>query len=147
MFSNPVFWWILVGLGLLICEFSMPGLILFFFGLGALFTALLAWVIPSLSLEVQLLIFTGASLVFLFALRRYLKPIFAGRTAAVSEDALSEGMSGSEGVVSEPIAPGEPGKIMLNGAAWKAESEENLEEGTTVVVVGQKSLTLIVKSK
>jgi membrane protein implicated in regulation of membrane protease activity len=145
MFS-PAFWWALAGIGLMICEFAMPGLILLFFGLGALFTALLTWLLP-LSLPLQLLVFTIASLVSLFALRRFLKPIFTGRTTAVQEDALSEGMTGSEGVVSEPITPGTAGKIILNGTAWKAESEEALEAGQTVVVVGQKSLTLFVKRK
>lgn len=145
MFS-PAFWWALVGIGLMLCEFAVPGLILFFFGLGALVTALLVWAIP-LSLTLQLAVFAVASLVSLFGLRRWLKPIFTGGTTDVKADALSEGMAGAEGCVSEAIAPGAPGKIILNGTAWKAESEEVLAEGRAVIVTGQKSLTLIVKSK
>lgn len=145
MFS-PAFWWALAGIGLMICEFAMPGLILFFFGLGALFTALLTWLLP-LSLTMQLVVFTVASLVSLFGLRRILKPVFTGRSSAESADALSEGMAGMEGKVSVPIGPGSSGKVILNGTAWKAESDESLEEGESVVVVDQKSLTLIVKRK
>ncbi len=33
---SPAFWWALVGIVLMICELAVPGLILFFFGLGAL---------------------------------------------------------------------------------------------------------------
>ena len=144
MFS-PAFWWAIVGIGLMISEFVVPGLILFFFGLGALFTALLTLLIP-MSLTVQLIVFTVASLVFLFGLRRLIKPIFVGRTSD-SEDGLSEGMAGQEAKVTETIEPGAAGKVLLNGTAWKAEAEETLAVDQTVVVTGQKSLTLIVKSK
>ena len=145
MFS-PAFWWAVAGIALMICEFAIPGLILVFFGLGALFTALLAALIPS-SLTVQLLIFAAASLVFLFGLRRWLKSIFYGRSSAESEDALQETLAGEEGIVSEAVAPGHAGKIRLHGTDWKAESDEALEIGQPVVVVNQKSLTLVVKSK
>jgi membrane protein implicated in regulation of membrane protease activity len=145
MFS-PAFWWAIVGIGLMLCEFAVPGLILFFFGLGALFTALLLWVFP-MSLTVQLVVFLVASVVFLFVLRRLLKPIFMGRETDLNTDSLSEGMVGQEAEVTEPISPAGPGKVLMNGTAWKAESTETLDVGQHVVVVGQKSLTLIVNSK
>lgn len=145
MFS-PAFWWALAGIILMICEFAVPGLILFFFGLGALITALLAWLFD-FSLTVQLGVFAAASLVSLFTLRRLLKTIFTGRETASSEDALSETLAGEEGVVSERIQPGMPGKVKLHGTDWKAESEETLEAGQAVVVENQRSLTLVVKSK
>ena len=145
MFS-PAFWWAIVGIGLMLCEFVMPGLILFFFGIGALITALLVWLFP-MSLTVQLAIFAVASLVALFGLRRLLKPIFTGRESDVSEGLLSEGMTGQEAKVCEEITPEVFGRVILNGTAWKAESDEHLEVDRAVVVVGQKSLTLIVKGK
>lgn len=144
MFS-PAFWWAIVGIGLMLCEFMVPGLILFFFGLGALITALAALFVPSLA--VQLAVFAAASLVSLFGLRRLLKPVFMGKESAVNEDTFSEGMTGQEAAVSQAILPGEAGKVMLNGTAWKAEADEPLAVGDKVVVTGQRSLTLIVKSK
>jgi membrane protein implicated in regulation of membrane protease activity len=143
MFS-PAFWWAVVGIGLMLCEFAMPGLILFFFGLGALFTALVVWLIP-MSLTLQLAIFAIASLVSLFGLRRLLKPIFTGRAIDVNETDLSEGMAGQEASVSEAISPEAAGRVVLNGTGWKAESDEVLSVGHAVVVTGQKSLTLFVK--
>ena len=145
MFS-PAFWWALTGIILMICEFVMPGLILFFFGLGALITALLVWLLD-LSLTMQLGVFAVASLVSLFALRRLLRNIFTGRATASSEDALSETLAGEEGVVTARIEPGQPGKVKLHGTDWKAESEEILDVGRHVVVVNQRSLTLFVQSK
>lgn len=143
---TPAFWWAIVGIGLMLCEFIVPGLILFFFGIGALVTALTVWLFP-LGLPAQLAVFTAASLVSLFGLRRLIKPVFMGRESAVNKDALSEGMAGQEAVVTEEISPGTAGKVMLNGTAWKAESEEVLVSGQTVTVTGQRSLTLFVKGK
>lgn len=141
---TPVFWWSIVGIGLMLCEFIAPGLILFFFGLGALVTALVAWLLP-LGLAEQLIVFTVASLLSLFVLRRFLKPIFMGSSEAGEE--MTEGMVGQEATVSEPIEPSQSGKVELNGVAWKAESDESLEVGAAVVVVEQKSLTVVVKAK
>jgi membrane protein implicated in regulation of membrane protease activity len=144
--NNPALWWTLVGVLLMISEFVIPGVILFFFGLGALLTALISWINPELSISWQLALFTLFSLISLFSLRRLLKPIFTG-TKHGHNETVSEGLSGEEGVVTCAIAPGAPGKIMLHGTAWKAESEEQIEEGKTVKVVNQRSLTVIVKQK
>jgi len=143
---NPYFWWAIVGFALMICEFVVPGLVLFFFGLGALFTAIVVFFF-SPSLTLQLLIFLIASLVSLFTLRRVLKNIFMGHITAINSDVLKEGFVGTEGVVLEKIAPNAPGKVMINGTRWKAESVETIEPDQPIVVVEQKSLTVIVKSK
>ena len=146
MFS-PAFWWTIVGVVLMICEFVVPGLILFFFGIGALATALATLFVP-LSLTGQLIVFVIASLVSLFGLRRYLKRIFTGRIAARSGgEGVAEGMVGESGEVSEAISPEKTGKIVLNGVAWKAESDQVLEVGDRVVVAEQKSLLLKVERK
>ena len=145
MFS-AVFCWAVLGVILMFCELLLPGLILVFFGVGALVTAGIVWLFP-LSLAMQGVVFLLASLAFLFGLRRWFRSIFLGRSTAKSEDALPEGLVGSEARVSSSIEPGKPGKVMLNGTAWTAESEECLEEGQRVEVVDQKSLTLIVRGK
>jgi membrane protein implicated in regulation of membrane protease activity len=145
MFS-AAFWWAITGIILMICEFAVPGLILFFFGLGALITALLSWLFP-LSLTVQVAVFVAASLVSLFGLRRLLKPVFTGRSTATSGDALVETLAGEEGTVSAAIGPGSPGKVRLHGTDWKAEADEVLEVGRSVTVVSQRSLTLVVKAR
>ena len=142
---TPVFWWAIVGFGLILCGFAAPGLILFFFGLGALVTAVACWVVD-LSLTAQLILFGVASLLSLFGLRRVLKSVFTGGARAAGAE-MVEGMAGQEARVTEPIAPGAAGKVELNGVAWKAESDEALAPGAAVVVTAQKSLTLVVQSK
>lgn len=142
---NPTFWWVIVGLALMMCEFAAPGLILFFFGIGALVTALVVWIFP-VSLTVQLSVFSVASLIALFGLRRVLKPIFMGSTKAES-GGLEEGLVGQTGTVTEAISPENPGKVSVNGVAWKAESLDVLAEKDRIVVSSQKSLTLIVEHR
>ena len=143
---DPAFWWTLAGIVLMMCEFAVPGLILFFFGAGALVTALAVLLLP-LSLTGQLIVFVIASLASLFGLRRFLQSIFKGRTTAVNADnSVADGMIGEEAEVSVAIAPGAAGKVILHGTSWKAESEETLAVGQAVVM-GQKSLTLMVKTK
>ena len=142
---TPAFWWAIVGISLMLCEFIMPGLILFFFGIGALTAALAALFVPSLT--AQLCVFCVASLISLFGLRRLIKPVFMGRESDVKADGYSEGMEGQMAEVVKIIKPGSSGKVMMNGTAWKAESEETLTVGQTVVVTGQRSLTLLVKGK
>ncbi|WP_372808390.1 NfeD family protein [Pontiella sp.] len=141
---GPAFWWTIVGIVLMILELAVPGLVLFFFGLGALATALLVLIFPA-GVALQLIVFAIASLVSLFGLRRLLKPVFAGRASRAGSAA--DGIVGSEGKVTEAITPEEAGRIVVNGTGWKAESEESIEAGRAVVVVGQRSLTLIVKGK
>jgi membrane protein implicated in regulation of membrane protease activity len=128
----------------MILELAVSGLVLFFFGLGALVTALLALLFP-MGVALQLIVFAIASLACLFGLRRLLKPVFAGRARRAGTS--TDGIIGSEGKVTEAISPEEAGRIVVNGTGWKAESEESIEAGRAVVVVGQKSLTLIVKAK
>ena len=139
---SPTFWWIIIGLTLILCEFAVPRLILFFFGIGAIITGLFALFIPSLNL--QLALFSLFSLLSLFGLRRILKPMFTGNTTDRNTDYMPEGMIGQRCTVETLIQPDSAGKVILNGASWRAESNETLQPGTRVIIQEQRSLTLIV---
>ena len=139
---SPTFWWIIIGLMLMLCEFAVPGLILFFFGIGAIITGLCALFIPSLNL--QLALFALFSLLSLFGLRRILKPMFTGNTTDRNTDYMPEGMIGQRCTVETLIQPDSAGKVILNGTSWRAESNETLQPGTHVIIQEQRSLTLIV---
>ena len=140
--SSPTFWWIIIGLTLMLCEFAIPGLVLFFFGIGAIITGLFALFIPSLNL--QLALFSLFSLLSLFGLRRILKPMFTGKTTDRNTDYMPEGMIGQRCTVETLIQPDSAGKVILNGTSWRAESNETLQPGTHVIIQEQRSLTLIV---
>ena len=140
--SSPTFWWIIIGLTLMLCEFAIPGLVLLFFGIGAIITGLFALFIPSLNL--QLAIFALFSLLSLFGLRRILKPMLTGKTTDRNTDYMPEGMIGQRCTVETLIQPDSAGKVILNGTSWRAESNETLQPGTHVIIQEQRSLTLIV---
>jgi membrane protein implicated in regulation of membrane protease activity len=145
MFTTA-FWWAIAGIALMISEFVVPGIVLVFFGIGALVTALVAWLIPALGLEWQMVIFIIVSLTSLFGLRRLLKPIFMGRTSGGPEESgeLNQ-LVGTLGEVTQEIQPGKTGRILLNGSSWKAVADEQIGAGTPVKVTAQSNLTLTVK--
>jgi len=71
-FMKPEVLWFVIGVLLLISEFFIPGLIIGFFGAGAIVTAFFSFFF-NISVSVQLAIFIVASLISLFSLRKYLK--------------------------------------------------------------------------
>jgi membrane-bound ClpP family serine protease len=44
------------------------------------------------------------------------------------------------------IAPGSDGKVNFKGTSWNARSAEIIEEGENVIITGNESILLIVKS-
>ena len=144
-FMEPWVLWTVIGLGFLLLEFVLPGLIIFFFGLGALFVGLLCGV-TDLSLNMQLLCFLVSSALFLFLLRRWVSSVFSGFVlTGNSESVSSDEFVGDHGVVVEPIQASKRGKIELNGSNWNAESDESIDTGERVEVISRSSLVLRVK--
>ena len=78
-FLKPELIWFLMGVILLVMEFVMPGLIIAFFGVGACVVAVVC-LFTDISLNAQLIIFIGSSVLSLLCLRRWLKGIFIGHT-------------------------------------------------------------------
>ena len=144
-FLRPEIIWILVCVALLILEFAMPGLIVFFFGVGAGIVAL-ACLIFDISLNAQLLIFIISSVALLLALRRWLKGVFLGHTT--SEQNLEQDFSefvGERAVVKTAITPKGGGRVELHGTSWQAEAEMEIPEGTIVEIIAKENITLKVK--
>ncbi|MEN8223384.1 MAG: NfeD family protein [Acidobacteriota bacterium] len=139
--------WAITGIVLIFIEFFIPGLVIIFFGVGALVTALVTFVIGNpFSLPLQLLTFSITSILSLVLLRKYMKKIFTGKM---------ENENGSENFnieigrivpVVEYIQHGEiGGKVKYQGTIWSAKSENSIPPGESVEIIGSKNLTLIVK--
>jgi len=144
-FLKPEIIWFLVGLALLIIEFMLPGLIIAFFGIGAIIVAIVC-LITDISVEAQLIIFIVASVLSLLCLRSWLKGIFIGHVKGrqdMTED-LQE-FVGERAVVVEKISPKAGGKVELHGTNWTAQADAEIPEGTAVEVTGKDNLTLKVK--
>ena len=131
--------WLYVGAFLMLAEILAPGFVIFFFGLAAATVGLLLFAFD-FSATVQAALFSVLSIAYLVGLRRVVKSVFMGETAA-SPVAMGECV-GRVGKVVEAIRPEVPGRILLGDAEWSASAPERLEPGTEVRVVAQHNLTL-----
>ena len=120
---KPEIIWFLIGLVLLVLEFSAPGLIIAFFGVGAWVVALVALFID-ISLTTQLLIFLITSVLMLIFLRKSLKKVF--KLESIEDQNELEDFVGHTAEVILKISPNKPGKVELNGTSWEAESETEI---------------------
>ena len=144
-FLKPELIWFVVALVLLILEFVMPGLIIFFFGLGALVVSIVC-LITEISLNVQLIVFIGTSVLSLLVLRRWLKGIFFGRiTGRRQGENDMEEFIGERAIVVKKITPKIGGKVELHGTNWRATADCEIAEGAPVEITGKDNLTFTVK--
>lgn len=139
---KPEIIWFLIGLVLLVLEFSAPGLIIAFFGVGAWVVALVALFID-ISLTTQLVIFLVTSVFMLVFLRKSLKKVF--KLDSIEAQNELEDFVGHTADVTQKILPNRPGKVELNGTSWEAEAETEIAKGETVKIVGRRSITFIVE--
>lgn len=143
---KPELIWFLVGFVLLMFEFALPGLIIFFFGVGAWIVATVC-LVTEVTLNTQLLIFIATSILSLVCLRTWLKGIFLGHSKAKQDMTQDLGeFAGEHAVVKEKITPNLPGKIELHGTRWAAQADHDIEEGMTVEVISKDNLTFRVKA-
>jgi membrane protein implicated in regulation of membrane protease activity len=143
---KPELIWFIAGLIMLLTEFAMPGLIIFFFGVGAWLVALIC-LFTDISINLQLTLFLIASILLLVSLRKWLKNIFVGRTGQKeSADELLQEFVGKKAVVTREIDPQTRGKVEFHGTNWNAEADQIIDEGTSVEIIGKNNITLKVKA-
>jgi membrane protein implicated in regulation of membrane protease activity len=144
-FLKPEYIWAMIGVFLLIMEVFMPGLIVFFFGVGALVVAIVC-AIWHVGINTQLILFIVTSVVLLAVLRRWLKGIFMGFTSDSQDSQKNpQDFVGKKVLVIQAINPVQPGTVELNGTNWKASAETPIAAGAVVEIVGNDNLTLLVK--
>ena len=135
--------WFIIGFILFLLEFVIPGLILFFFAVGAWIVAILSLFID-LPINMQLVIFVISSVVAILLLRKWVKKMLYGNPK--STELLEDEFIGKTGRAETAISPGNNGKIDFKGTSWQAASEDFIEAGENVSIVGNDSILLIVKS-
>jgi len=140
---SPVLAWFLLGILLFALELALPGMIVFFFGVGAWCAALAVFLLP-LSLAGQLLVFLVTSLVALVLLRATVKKVFLGGKLEV--DAMEQSIpAGATGEVIEDIVPPAAGKIKYGGSFWRATADRPIRVGTVVTIVEKNNLSIRVR--
>lgn len=142
-FTAEAWLWLYAGAFLMLAEIVSPGFVIFFFGLAAASVAGMKWLVPDLTAAWQLALFSFFSVLYLVALRRFMKRLFRGDGHA--SEKLEDAFAGRTGRVTAPIRPGVPGRVMVGDAEWSARADEPLEAGDEVTVTAQDNLTLAVR--
>ena len=127
--------WAILGVLMTVSEFIVPGFVIFFFGAGALLTALLTWLLGGLegNYVFQILIWLASSSLSLALLRRYFAKSFRGSEYQGPRD---DEVIGHRVKVIEAITPDEPGRVRFRGTSWLARSyDESYEAGETVEIL------------
>lgn len=145
---DPWFYWALAGIACIGMEMLMPGFVIFFFGMGALATALCT-LIPFVggALWFQIVLFVAFSIVSLVFLRKKFAKVFAGtvfdsrKGSATQEDGVGEIVD-----MTESIEPPADGRIRFRGTTWKARSVSGaISAGEHVRIVSRENVTYIVE--
>ncbi len=140
LFNKPEIIWLIAGILLLLLEFAIPGVLVIFFGFGALLTALLT-LITGMGVWLQFLSFAVFSLVFLFLLRKKLMNILSGSNILDPDDEFI----GKYGVAEADIPTSQVGRIVFRGTQWNAISESPISKGQRVTIIGKEGITFMVK--
>jgi len=130
--------WFLIGVVFLVSEILLSGFILIFFTAGCWIVALVTWLLE-IELASQIFIFVASSLTLLFTLRKYSLKIFRGKTRESIDDHYTDSKIGKTAMVTKTISPNMPGEIRVMGSFWRANAEEAIEEGQSVLIESQES--------
>jgi membrane protein implicated in regulation of membrane protease activity len=148
IFSRPELLWFLIGLILFVLELIVPGFIIFFFGVGAWMTALVCLIITPVKdlTNLQIIIFAVTSVLSLVGLRKLIQKKFFYSKGNKSE-AVEDEFTGKEGVALSDFGDLKKGKVEFKGTRWNAESDHEIKEGQSVIIIKNENLILKVKPK
>ncbi len=136
--------WFFLGIILIFSELIVPGFFIFFFGIGAICTAIVMFFACPVT-WVQLAIFLSVSILTLVIFRRYMPQAFHGKvkTGELPDENIE--FAGENATVVEEITPAHSGKISFHGSTWNATSDTAHAPGETVTIKSRKNITFIVK--
>jgi len=142
--NNIVFWhWWILAVALITLEMLAPGTFFLWMGVSAVAVGALLWIMPTMSWEVQVLVFSVLSVVTIVIGRRYLKlhPIPSDQPAL---NRRGEQYINRTFMLERPIVNG-VGKIKVDDTTWKVNGPD-LPAGAQVRVTGVIGVQLQVES-
>jgi membrane protein implicated in regulation of membrane protease activity len=146
LLSRPELLWFLIGLVLFLLELVVPGFVIFFFGFGAWITALIC-LIGHPGPNLQIIIFAVTSVLSLVVLRRMIQNKFFSNKHDGGIDLVEDEFTGKEGTALSEFGPKRKGKVEFKGTTWNAESDSEIREGQSVIIIEKDSFNLIVEPK
>lgn len=138
---EPVWWnWYLAGVILICLELLLPGVIIVWFGLGAIVAGLVTQIAGGMYWPYQYLIFAGFSLVSLLLGKRFIKQAAPSKSTTLNR--RLQVYLGRQTVLESAIENGR-GRVKMDGIYWLVHGP-NLPAGTRVEIVGIDNATLVV---
>lgn len=145
--TEPVYFFLVLGLAAILIEIVLLQLTTFwllFIGLGALVSALVMYLFPSMGWAGGAATFVVVTSLTTLVLYKPLRKWQKAPSPIQGNDALGQRVS-----VIEEISPDQPGKVEWSGADWDAElasgATESIEAGSEAEIVEMTGITLIVK--
>jgi len=138
--------WGVIGLVLLALEMVTVTFYVMWFGVAAIILAVLTWLMPGMSVAVQLFLFAILSIGSLFVWRTYYK-----KTSSDSRIGQAQGEEiGRVGIIIEPVSATQNGRIqfsqgVMGSREWAAVANEAIEAGTQAEVIAVEGNSLRVK--
>ncbi len=136
--------WIIAGLVLLVLEIFAPGAFLLWFGLAALVVGAVAWLIPALAWQFQIVLFAVLSISALLWYRQWRRRQKVEASDQPLLNQRAQQLVGRVFVLVEAIDGGR-GKLKVGDALWTAIGRSDLPVGTRVRVTGVRDQMLEVE--
>ena len=148
-FKIPYWYWLVLGMLLVMAEIFIPSFTVFWFGLGAIVVALILWLLPDLAFSWQLFVWAIASIVFTVLWFKFFKPLMTDRTkAGISREAAL----GESGQVIKVPEEGRRGIVrfatpLLGAEEWPFICNQEVVSGDRVFVKEISGNTLLVEKR
>lgn len=144
--SDPVNFFITLGLAMIVVEVAIMQLSTFWFlyiGLGAVITALLLWLMPGLGWTGGMAVFVVTTVLITVLINRPLRQWQNKPGVIAGNDAVGQTVE-----VLQEISTDKPGKVSWSGSEWHAElaaGASSIEVGTRATIVSMHGITLVVE--
>ena len=128
--------WVVLGIVLMLGELAIPAFFIIWFGLGGVFVGLVMLLAPGLSLTVQILLWTAASVALtVLWFRVFRSDQHKTRVGQTSGSAIGE-----IGLLTQAVAPYEPGQVrfqkpVLGAEQWVCRADAQIAAGERVKVI------------
>lgn len=128
-------YWIVLGLCLVMSELVVPAFFVIWFGIGALLVGVSLLAMPTLGMAVQLMLWAGLSTLLVIFWFRYLKPKTVSLAGSSSAQAIGE-----VGLLVSDLCPDSRGQVrfqkpVLGSDLWECYAETPIKAGERVRVV------------
>lgn len=139
--------WLLFGMGAILLEFLVPGVIMVFFGTSAIVVGLLLHLGLPWTGGLPFLLFSVLTVGQIVFLRHYFKRWFSGNTFGEVVDGTEfEEFIGREAIVIRGFTDNElRGKVEFRGAPWTARATQALQIGQRVRIIDRDGMKLKVE--